>query len=370
MITSIDKPLAQQIVNTVKDVCGQNINFIDCSGIIFASTDEKRIGTFHEIGHKAAATGTAIEVNTDNSFLGTQKGINLPIYHNHSIFAVIGISGDPEEVRKYAYLAERITNLLIRERELNAFSRTQADKKNFIIQSLISSEPKNQEYLKDCLSDFGVPLDTKKRLILIRINARYNPTNIALLEQKIQQMFSMFPISLYTFNYPNEYLAVIDSKVYDKNPYVLKHFASLQQELLKVSIGKSCSTFHLESSYISAVTAMKSIANTDKNFVVFDDLTLEIILSSMNEISREEYLSKTTSALSAEEMDILKAYFEEEMSLQATSSKLFIHKNTLQYKLNRIHEKTGMNPRRFQDAVLLYLALKLSDDFPIPANDH
>ena len=47
------------------------------------------------------------------------------------------------------------------------------------------------------------------------------------------------------------------------------------------------------------------------------------------------------------------------MSLSAASRKLYIHKNTLQYKLNHIAEKTGWNPRRFQDAVLLFLALEL-----------
>ena len=46
----ISKSLACQIVNTVSDLCGQNVNFIDCSGIIFASTNEERIGDFHEIG--------------------------------------------------------------------------------------------------------------------------------------------------------------------------------------------------------------------------------------------------------------------------------------------------------------------------------
>lgn len=54
MTPYITRALAQQIVNTVKDLCGQNVNFIDCSGTIFASTDESRIGMFHEIGQLAA----------------------------------------------------------------------------------------------------------------------------------------------------------------------------------------------------------------------------------------------------------------------------------------------------------------------------
>ena len=73
MITSVDSALAQQIVNTVKDVCGYDINFISENGEIFASTNTCRIGTFHEIGKKAAFSGNTIEVNENDSFTGTQQ---------------------------------------------------------------------------------------------------------------------------------------------------------------------------------------------------------------------------------------------------------------------------------------------------------
>ena len=33
----------------------------------------------------------------------------MPVYHNQSLLAVIGITGEPDTVRKYAHLAERIT---------------------------------------------------------------------------------------------------------------------------------------------------------------------------------------------------------------------------------------------------------------------
>ena len=54
MITQIGKQLATQIVDTVHDVCGHDINFINKNGIIYASTNTSRIGSFHEIGKKAA----------------------------------------------------------------------------------------------------------------------------------------------------------------------------------------------------------------------------------------------------------------------------------------------------------------------------
>lgn len=155
MQIKIDHSLATQIVNTVKDVCGQDVNFIDQSGIIFASTNPERVGTFHEIGQKAAATGNTIEVSSDNSFYGSQKGINMPVYHNQSLLAVIGITGEPDTVRKYAHLAERITNLLIREQELNMISRNQNDKRQYIIDSLIRNQNLHMEYIQSLLTEIG-----------------------------------------------------------------------------------------------------------------------------------------------------------------------------------------------------------------------
>ena len=77
MITHISHALAQQIVNTIKDVCSYDINFINPSGTIIASTNSARIGTFHEIGRKAAATGVTIEVAESENFTGTRKSAQV-----------------------------------------------------------------------------------------------------------------------------------------------------------------------------------------------------------------------------------------------------------------------------------------------------
>ena len=107
MALSIKQDVAQQIVEAVKDVCAHDINFIDSKGIIFASTNKKRIGDFHEIGLQVIKTGKTIEVDTDEGYFGTQKGVNIPFIDKGDVSAVIGISGEPKEVRKYAYLAQK-----------------------------------------------------------------------------------------------------------------------------------------------------------------------------------------------------------------------------------------------------------------------
>lgn len=354
-----DKKLAGQIVNTVKDVCERNVNFIDRSGIIFASTDEKRIGMFHEIGLRAASEGCVIEVDEDDSFSGTQKGVNLPIYYKHALIAVIGITGPPDEVRKYAHLAERITHLLIREKELHAFNRSQDEKRHYVIESLIDGGNLDDEYLVNTLSEWDILKAGSVRILLIQINARYSLENFSMWEQKLHLLFQQLNIRLHTFHYPNEYLAVIDEISFQSNEHILRKFSDSYTLVFQIAIGKCCPLYQLSDSYDTALNALNSLSRFGGNYAVFDHLTLEIILSSLHITDKEAYIEKTLSALSEQDISLLSVYFSEDMSLSRTCEKLFLHKNTVQNKLDRISQKSGYNPRKFRDAVILYLAVKL-----------
>ncbi len=55
----------------------------------------------------------------------------------------------------------------------------------------------------------------------------------------------------------------------------------------------------------------------------------------------------------------LDTFFAEDCCPSSTASRLLIHRNTLSYRLDKITSLTGLNPRRFDDAVQVRLALLL-----------
>ena len=63
---TIRQKTAQQIVDTVKSVCGFDINFIGEDGIVLASTDPDRIGSFHEAGRQAGIQPPVCTKRTTN----------------------------------------------------------------------------------------------------------------------------------------------------------------------------------------------------------------------------------------------------------------------------------------------------------------
>jgi purine catabolism regulator len=58
-------------------------------------------------------------------------------------------------------------------------------------------------------------------------------------------------------------------------------------------------------------------------------------------------------------VDTLEAYFGYNLNNKLTASKLFIHIETLRYRLNRIEEITGFSPNETEGIFALQMGLKL-----------
>jgi hypothetical protein len=60
----------------------------------------------------------------------------------------------------------------------------------------------------------------------------------------------------------------------------------------------------------------------------------------------------------------IRAYAETDMRLKETAARLYVHPNTGKYRLNRIEELTGLDPRGFTDLHALLVAIALDDARP------
>lgn len=354
----IRKSVAQQIVETVKDVSGHDVNFIDKNGVIFASTDPGRTGAFHEIGRQVVKTGQTIEVETDGSFFGTQRGVNIPFHYQGELIAVIGISGAPDEVRKFAYLAQRITLLILREQELNEQNSSENAQRSHIIRSLVMGEPVNYDYYMEFMEKLQVDTQAAFRTIVMRLEGQGGSAGRSLAENGVYQVFEQTGARLYTFSYPNEYILLMESEHFQKWEYAFRQLARDCPETLNIGVGSSDPLTRQNRSYQTAQIALSSLT-AGRNLALFDQLDLEILLGTIPGDAKRRFLEKTVCSLTEKDRKLLRTYFSCGMSLKETGSALFLHKNTLQYQLDRIWRETGYNPRSFQDAVILHLGLKL-----------
>lgn len=117
----------------------------------------------------------------------------------------------------------------------------------------------------------------------------------------------------------------------------------------------------IKNSYMEALDALKWIEKDDeKEILYFNNMDIEIIIDMIDKVTAKKYVTKVLQNLSPKEIikyeEIIKYYEKYNGSIQKISEKLFIHKNTLQYKLDKLYKKTGFDMRRYHDFVILKIA--------------
>lgn len=99
----------------------------------------------------------------------------------------------------------------------------------------------------------------------------------------------------------------------------------------------------------------------------YQDLMLPVLLDSLRGGWQANELVRPLAKLKAMDGNgllrrTLNAWFRNNVQPGATSKALFIDRNTLEYRLNRIFELTGLDLGNFDDRLLLYVALQLDEE--------
>lgn len=106
----------------------------------------------------------------------------------------------------------------------------------------------------------------------------------------------------------------------------------------------------------------------------YQDLILPVLLDSLRGGWQAKELVRPLSRLRAIDSNgvlrkTLTVWFMNNVQPSATAKALFIHRNTLEYRLHRISELTGLDLNNFDDRLLIYISLQLDSGFLYPAGD-
>ena len=85
-------------------------------------------------------------------------------------------------------------------------------------------------------------------------------------------------------------------------------------------------------------------------------LPVEICEMFIEEIFNGESLD----AIDGETLNIIRTFFENNLNLSETSRQLYVHRNTLVYRFEKIQKKFGLDLRTFEDAMTFKLAMLVS----------
>jgi len=168
------------------------------------------------------------------------------------------------------------------------------------------------------------------------------------------------------------------------DPKVVFEIASSVEEainselLIKTVIGISTTANHLREladRYKEAQVAIDvgRVFETEKSIIHYENLGIARLIYQLPTTLCEMFLSEVfklnpIEALDQETLYTINKFFENNLNVSETSRKLFVHRNTLVYRLEKIKKLTGLDLREFDHAIVFKVALMVKKYLNSQAN--
>ena len=156
----------------------------------------------------------------------------------------------------------------------------------------------------------------------------------------------------------------------------LRQYACAVQETLTgetaltvtVGIGETARDVgELHASYRQARRAIEigRVFAPERTIHVYRAMMLERFMSDLSPEMAEHYhgllFNRSTARLFGEEMlYTIEMFFKKDLNLSDTARQLYIHRNTLVYRLDKVQKQVGLDLRKFEDAVTFKMLLEMS----------
>lgn len=365
----ITQKSAQNIVNEMKASIHRDINIMDENGVILASTDPARRGKLHQGALAIIREGLdCLTVRQDEPERGIQRGVNLPVTLRGQLEGVIGITGEPEEVAVFGEIIRHMTEIMLeaayQQEELELLQRSRS---LFVENWLFDAQPDWTE------------LQVRGRLLGIDIS---QPYTVAVLntggdeEDTLSLDRVMKRVQTGLAENGGGFCAVLRGRVILLLSRTERSEAARRvRELCRmaetvcgghVSAGissRSEAPETLRRCYREAVAAAAAAEQAKRGRVVFyDEASLEFLAdcipSAVRRAARARIFARCTPQEAEELAQTVALYFAEDGDVRRCAEKLFVHRNTFQYRMDTVKRKTGLDLRRPRDAALLYLVLR------------
>jgi len=329
---------AQAIVDRVMKDIPYNINIMNHLGVIIGSGNPKRVGTLHHGAVQAIQLGRTVEIYEDEELV--KKGINVPVELEGQIIGVVGISGEVNEIRPFGNLLKSTVILLINQSiHLEKETSSRALKQEFFHIIVNTDTVYTNELIQRALQ-YDIVLSHPSQLVLVE-----SQTAITTYTTHLLAMFNISEYSLCFVNQDEDQLSSIIQDIRLHNPHAF------------IAISKWNDT--IAEGFEQAKSAMRILKGLNMKDRLIHYASCELtanMLTSLKHNTQHEH-SRQLLKLDDEMIHTLQVYLNWNLNLNETANQLIIHRNTLNYRLNKIHTLTGKDPKKFLDRIELIFML-------------
>ena len=342
----------QTVIHQMKDVVARPIGVIDENGIIIAASELAKVGESRQRIKEELSYSSAFMVYEGYTyrFIRSTGKNDLIVY----------VEGIDQYAEKYSDM------IAIALGNIKSLYDEKYDKGSFIKNIILDNILPSDIYIKS--NELRFNSDESRAVIVVKFNSPVNPTPYEIINSMITEKNKDYVINI------SEQDIVIVKEVEPHTPHsALEAFA---EKLLKTSASKYSAKFvvgissvvdnlkDLAKAYKEARVALEvgKVFDIEKPIMSYENLGIGRLIYQLPTTLCEIFLNEVFKKGSLESLDketlmTVHSFFENNLNVSETSRKLFVHRNTLVYRLEKIRKITGLDLREFDHAVTFKVAL-------------
>ncbi|WP_338782121.1 sugar diacid recognition domain-containing protein [Metabacillus sp. FJAT-52054] len=371
----LTQKIAEEIIIRTMKIIPYNINIMDEEGTIIATGEKARLHKLHEGAVFALEKNGRIDISEDTASLyrGAKPGVNLPIFYRKQIIGVIGITGPPVEVGAFGEIVKMAAELIVEQNQLAAQLHINNRMRDETIIQFLNARKEDREKWISRGIRFGIDLVLPRMAVFFRLQ-KPSVFNLSyakgLVDHWVNGKGLVIPLSetelvvLFEIEGPfseNQRIALLD-----RTAAFLKR-CNRNNRFITAGLGDYAEGIVQDSFRLARISLYCGESlYPDQDLYDYRRLALPVLSSTFGDQALvHEYRRIKSALLNSEQhavlLETIQAYIELDGEISKISESLFIHRNTLRYRLQKIEEVTGYNPKTINGITALSLALMLNN---------
>ena len=344
----------QSVIVQLRDITDRTFGVIDTEGCVISCTDAALLGErWSDAALKVISSG-------EQTVTFGQKTYR-PILGSTNLFeSAVFCTGDDELATAFCNMAYIALN------DAKLFYEEKHNRGTFIKNIIMDNILPGDIYIR--AKELHFATDTPRAVFLVRQLGRSDVAMVDVLSGMFPDRLQDFVLSINETD-----VAVIKQMSPNATREDMEKIARSMEDTLKnelfirTVIGIGTVAEHLREladAYKEAQTAIEvgKVFDTEKSIMHYENLGIGRLIYQLPTTLCEIFLSEVFKKNSIDSLDqetlfTINKFFENNLNVSETSRKLFVHRNTLVYRLEKIKKLTGLDLRQFDHAIVFKVAL-------------
>lgn len=341
----------QSVIMQLKEATDRHIGVMDVDGKVISCTNAALVGKRWPEAIARIDAGndvTAFEKHTFKPLLGWNGTMDYAVF----------VEGDDDAARSVCLMSHVALN------SAKVYYEEKHDKGTFVKNIITDNILPGDIYIR--AKELHFATEVPRTVLLVRQVGHADVAAVELLQNMFPDRQQDFVLSI------NETDIAIVKQMGDGTESEMKIAKNIEDTLkselfIKTTIGIGTTASHLREladSYKEAQVAIEvgKVFDTEKSILSYENLGIGRLIYQLPTTLCEIFLSEVFKKNSIDSLDqetlfTINKFFENNLNVSETSRKLFVHRNTLVYRLEKIKKVTGLDLREFDHAIVFKVAL-------------